>query len=270
MFWLIISFILFTAPLRAQDSTASAETITPTIEPTPAPRLFNQYQKDYLFQYDLYQQAYLKYVDKKKVYTKYGTITTQKEKFAAAIEAIDARNKTIRSYLMALRTLLEDYKTADSTATERNQIEIQKWEEWYNEQLLVVPAINNETDLRKWVETFKINFPLTQAVIYTALVQHEINLRSQTLTKLQNLAEDIKNNPQIRPESSQWVSSLAVKSDLINTSLNSALNHTRRKQSQNKFANFYPDAKLELDKSKNYLQQISTDLKLIVIKFIQK
>jgi hypothetical protein len=268
--WLLILFLLFTSPLHAQDASPSTSEVTPTVLPTPTPRLFDQYQKDYLFQYDLYQQAYLKYVDKKKVYTKYGTITTQKEKFAAAIEAIDVRNKAIKSYLMALRELLDDYTQADLTTTSKNQIELEKWESWYNEQLFVVPAINNEDDLRKWVETFKINFPLTQQVIYTALIQHESNLRKLGLNQLQDIAQDIQSSANIRPESQQWVSSLAVKSDLVNTSLANAYNLTKKKQNQAKFSNFYPDAKLELSKSAGYLREISGDLKLIIIKFIQK
>lgn len=279
---LLVAFLFNPSVSIAQDSTVSASpsatsvtseltatpsaTTTPAI-PTPTPRLFDQYRKDYLFQYDQYQQDYLVYVDKKRVYTKYGTITTQKEKFSAAINAINSRNKAFKSYLLALRVLLDDYKPANPTQTEKNQIDLNKWESWFAEQITVVPAINNDDDLKKWTEDFKEKYITIQTVIYTSLIQHEINLRQLTLDELQTIATDIRNNPAIRPESQQWISSLTVKSDLITTSFNAALNFTRKNQSQTKFSNFYPDARLELNKSNNYLREISADLKLIVTKF---
>ncbi|MFA5895100.1 MAG: hypothetical protein WC851_04965 [Candidatus Shapirobacteria bacterium] len=282
--WFLLFLLILSgsSPIVAQESTISASpsanivtpeitatasaTATP-IPPTPTPRLFDQYKNDYLFQYDQYQQDYLVYVDKKRVYTKYGTITTQKEKFSAAISAINSRNKAFKSYLLALRVLLDDYKSANPTQTEKNQIDLGKWEAWFTEQITVVPAINNDDDLKKWTEDFKEKYIVIQGVIYTSLVQHEINLRQLTLDKLQEIATDIRNNPSIRPESQQWISSLTVKSDLISTSFNSALTFTRKNQSQTKFSNFYPDSKLELNKSNNYLREISADLKLIVTKF---
>ncbi|MFZ2153176.1 MAG: hypothetical protein WAV41_03920 [Microgenomates group bacterium] len=255
MFLLLLAiFITFSANTFAQEA-------------TPTPRLFDQYQKDYLFQYDQYQKDYLVYVDKKRVYTKYGSITTQKDKFNAAVTAINSRNRTYKAYLLALRVMLDEYKSADNTQTERNQIDLSKWEDWFNEQLTVVPSINNDSDLTKWINDFKDKYISIQQVIYSALVQHEINLRQLTLNQIQSLANDIKNNPQIKPESQQWISSLTVKSDLVSTSFTNAQNFTKKSQSQSRFSNFYPDALSELSKSNNYLREISADLKLTVTKF---
>lgn len=272
--WFVALLILLCPPAFAQDSSPSAATTSASPEatatiapPTPTPRLFDQYQRDYLFQYDQYQQDYLTYVDKKRVYTKYGTITTQKEKFTSAINAINSRNKAFKSYLLALRVLLDDHKSANPTQTEKNQIDLKKWEDWFNEQITVVPSINNDDDLKKWTEDFKEKYIVIQQVIYTSLVQHEINLRQLTLNQLQSIADDIKNNPQIRPESQQWLSSLTVKSDLVATSFSNALTFTRKNQSQTKFSNFYPDARVELNKANNYLREISSDLKLTITKF---
>jgi hypothetical protein len=130
---------------------------------------------------------------------------------------------------LALRVLLNDYKSANPTQTEKNQIDLSKWESWFTEQTTVVPVINNDDDLRKWSEDFKEKYITIQQVIYTSLIQHEINLRQMTLDQLQSVATDIKNNPNIRPESQQWVSSLTVKSDLVTTSFTNALNYTKKK-----------------------------------------
>lgn len=270
--WLLFILLFLVEPIYAQDASPSA-IVDPSVSlgPTtmPAIRLFDQYQRDYLFQYDIYQRAYLNYVDKVKVYTKYGTITTQKDKFNAAINAINARNKAFKSYFLALRVFLDDYKTSNPTITEKNQIDLRKWETWFDEQLIVVPLINNDDDLKKWINDFKDKYPEVQQTIYTALVQHEINLRQQSLNTLQDIAANIKNNPNIKPESEQWISNLAVKSDLVSTGFGNAINLTQRNQNQNKFSNFYPDAKIELTKTNNYIGEISADLKLIIIQFLK-
>ena len=272
--WFLILFLLFTRPVLAQDATASTSpsittpTTVPTIvPPTPTPYLFNQYNQDYLYQYGLYQQAYLDYVNKKQVYTKYGTITTRKDKFTATINALSARNLALRSYLIALRTLLNDYQITNPTATQKVQIDLSKWESWTNEQTTVIPALNNDSDVTRWATDFKNQYPLIQKSIYTALVQHEANLRQTTLNQIQSIADSIKSNSKIQPESQQWISTLAVKSDLVNTSINNSINFTQRSQNQGRFSNFYPDSRLELSKANNYLIEIIGDLKLIVTKF---
>jgi hypothetical protein len=273
--WLLLAILLFAHPAIAQDASPSATpsiiiSPEPTVPPaTPTPRLFDQYQRDYLFQYDIYQQAYLTYIEKAKVYTKYGTITTQKDKFNAAISAINARNKAFKSYFLALRVLLDDYKDSDPTTTQKNQIDLQKWEDWFNEQLSVVPSINNDADLKKWVDGFKEKYIDIQQAEYTALTQHEINLRQRTLNSLQDIANDIRNNPNIQPESEQWVNTLTVKSDLVTTGLNTAIGMAKKSQNQQKFSNFYPSAKIEISKANDYLVEISADLKLIITKFLK-
>ena len=282
MWILILLLLLSTRPAFAQDASNSAQT-PPTASasatatatpvppsPTPTPRLFLQYQSDYLYQYDLYQQSYLKYTEKKQVYTKYGTITTQKDKFDASVDAINARNRALRSYLIALRVYLDDYKSANPTETEKAQIELSKWEAWFDEQITVVSAIGNQDDLTKWVATFKTNYITVQQAIATALVRQEANIRQTTLDQLQATANDIKANPDIKPESQEWISTLAVKSDLVSTSINDALKFTTKTQNQNKFSDFYPDSKIALGKANDYLKEITTDLKLIVNKFYKK
>ena len=256
--WILFVLFFLANPVGAQEVVA-----------TPTPRLFDQYQRDYLFQYDIYQQAYLNYIDKKKVYTKYGTITTQKDKFNASISAINARNKTFKAYFLALRTMLDEYKTSSPTSTEKNQIELSKWEAWFNEQLTIIPSINNEDDLKKWVADFKEKYTNIQRAIYGALVQQETNLRQQSLNSIQSIATDIRNNQNIRPESEQWISSLTVKSDLVSTGLKSALDMAQKNQTLTWFTDFYPDARIEMSKSNNYLMEISADLKLIVTKFLK-
>ena len=251
--WLFILLFLFVNPVLAQSS----------------PSLFDQYQKDYLYQYDLYQRAYQNYTDKKQVFTQYGTITAQNDKFQAAIAAINARDSAYKSYLMALRVSLDSYKDANPDATTNVQTNLSNWETWFSDQQTLVSAFTNDSDLAPWTVEFKNNLIQIQQTISTALVQNVVNLRQQTLNLIQQLAIDIKNNPKIKPESQQWLDSITAKSNLVSTNINQAMALTQKKQLSGRFSDFYPEAKTKLNLSRQYLIEITRDLKLIVTKFYQ-
>jgi hypothetical protein len=260
MWFLPLLFLFFTNPIHAQDATNLAVPIT---------TLFTQYKADYLYQYNLYQQAYSDYSDKKQINAKYGTAATQNDEFLAAISTINARNQMFKSYLMALRVSLEDYKSADPTSTQTIQTDLSNWENWFDQQSTVVSAINNTHDLQAWVKVFQSKYNQIQLSIYTALVQNEVNLRQLTLNQVQSLAVDIQNSPQVKPDSQQWLQSLSDKTKLVSTNLNAALALTKKTQLSDRFSNFYPNAQSNLSLSQKYLTAISGDLKSVISNFYQ-
>jgi len=279
---LLIFLLPLTQPVFAQDVSITPETATasptlsvtntPTPLPTPTPdpniALFQQYQKDFLFQRDLYQSSYLDYTQKKQVHTKYGTITTQKDKIDATKKVLIDRNNMMRAYTIALRTKLNINKSINSTDTEKDQIELSKWESWFDEQNSVIPALNNESDISKWSQSFSNKLISIQQFWYTALVQNETNLRQITLSNIKNLASEIQSSLQTsNPEVQQWLTSLPIKSDLVDTSLTNAANKTLVKQDLTRFNNFYPSAKTELSKANSYLLEMDNNLKSIITKF---
>jgi hypothetical protein len=277
MFWfLVLLFSLSLKPAFAQDSSVSATPATPTatIIPTPTPNpaiaLFAQYQNDYNYQRDLYQKAYLEYLNKKNIYTKYGTITTQQEKFDATKKALSARNNTLRAYLIALRVDLDKYKTVNSTETEKLQIELSKLESWCLEQNLIIDSLNNEDDVKKWIEgQFVPNFITIQQVAKTALVLHENNQILTILNNLKNLSSDIKSATQNNPTVQSLLSSMPIKYDLVTTSTKNAYDLTQTKQYPGSpFNDFYPNSKKEITKAQGYLVEIQNSLKSIVNKYL--
>jgi len=140
--WFLLFLFLLAVPAKAQDSTPSAQ-------------LFNQYQSDYLYQYNLYGQAYADYSDKKQIFAKYGTVTTQNDAFLAAVTAINARSRVFESYLMALRVILDNYRDANPVQTAADQAQLSSWESWFSDQITVVSAITNTHDLQIWIKTFQ-------------------------------------------------------------------------------------------------------------------
>lgn len=251
--WFLILLFLLAKPIKADDSSS----------------LFTKYQQDYLYQYDLYQQSYADYTGKKQIFAKYGTITTQNEAFLAAKQAIIARNQVLKTYLVALRVMLNDYKTSDFTQTENIQTELTNWESWLDQQLPIITAFNNTKDLQTWVKVFQSKYIQIQRSIYTSLIQNEVNLRGLTLNQIQSLFQNIQNNPHIKPDSQQWIQSYSDKSNLASSAINNALLLTKKNQPTDRFLNFYPNAQTNLDQSRKYLTEITSDLKLIIIKFYQ-
>jgi hypothetical protein len=255
--WLLpILFFLFISPIQAQDSTSSAQ-------------LFTQYQADYLYQYNQYQQTYTDYLDKKQIYTKYGTVTTQNDQFHAAVTAIIARNRVFKSYLMALRVMLNNNKTANSSITEADQIALDNWENWFDQQTGIVSGFKGTADLQPWAKDFKVKYNQIQQTVYTALVQNEINLRLSTLNLIRSLADDMRNDPNLKPDSQQWTQSLTNQIDQVNTSINTAVTLTKKVQLSDRFSNFYPGAQTNLAQAKRYLTNISGNLKLTITKYYQ-
>lgn len=270
MFWLILFCLFLPSTALAQDATASAALpATALATAGPTPNLLLQYQNDYLYQRDLYQQAYLTYINKRQVHTKYQSLTTQKEKLEATKNALLSRNNLLRAYLLALRVSLDDYKSQDPTETEKHQIEISKWETYFDEQNSIVSALNNEDDINRWAAEFKNKYISIQQTIYSALIRHELNQKNSVIADIERLAATIQSSPSLKPEGQNWFSNLPIKIDLVKTALNEALKQSQRPQNQNNFINFYPGARVELNKATGYLTEINDNLKSIVIKFWQ-
>lgn len=255
LYFLLIFFFSFTSQTHAQ-------------EVTPATNLYETYKNDYLYQQKIYQETYLDYSKKKQIHTQYGTLITQKDKSEATTKVLIARNTMLKAYLMSLRVKLNQYEAQNPTETETRQIELSKLEEWLDEQNTIVSSINNESDISQFAETFRGKYVTIQQQIYSSLVRDRVNQQTLILRNIIKLANDIKNSPKVKPESQQWFSSLPVISDLVTTSLDSAVKKTKKEQySTTSFQDFYPEAKVDLNKANNYLIEMVSNLKSIVIKF---
>lgn len=262
----------FISPIETPTLTPSPTLIpTPTQAPTPTPNpnisLFAQYSQDYKNQLFIYQQDYLSYSEKINVHTQYGTITTLQDKIDASKKVLISRNNLLRLYLTALRVKLKIYQDQDPTTSQSIGIEINKWEDWLNEQNSVVASLNNMDDIKSFSTSFNSRYIYIQQALYTGLVQDEINLRLHTLSLIKNLKEDIRNNDQIKPESQEWLSSITVKADLVSSNLREAYQLTQVDLNSNQFNDFYPSAKNKLGKANTYLLEMRNNLQSIVTKF---
>ena len=258
MWLLLLLTLLLPKASFAQD--ASNSSTQPTVIPTPTTNpvfaLFEKYKTDQKYTQDLYQAAFLEYTQKKETHTKYGTLTTLQDKIDATKKALLARNNTLRAYLTALRTDLDKYKSSDPTNTQKYQIELNKLEDWLNEQNSIVSALNNDEDIKNWSTNFNKKYISIQQIVYTSLTIHQINHRLEVLNRIKDLSNSIGKQPD----------NFIIKSDLVTSSLTTAYTNTQIKQITTRFNDFYPSVKKELSKANGYLQNLLDDLKAVVIK----
>lgn len=257
--------IVSLAPTDTPAPTPTPTPIFPTPTIHPGRDLYSQYKTDYLFLRDNYQRDYLTYIDKSRIYTKYGTVISQKEKLDAAQTALISRNKMFGAYLQTIRTQLDIYQHSAPTDTEALKIDLARYESWFNEQTQILLSINNVTDMDTWAKEFRPKYISIQTLVYNSLIRIEINSMLEALSQIKILADTI------RPHTTNqgWVSTLEVKTDLVRQSLNNALETGKVKQNQNRFSDFYPDAQKQLTKARDYLSDINNDLKIVVIKYYQ-
>jgi len=281
MFSLLIGLVLAQEIIATPSAEITASpspipTSIPTVTPAPTPTtnpniaLFADYSREYNRQLFIYQQDYLDYSNKINVHTQYNTITTLNDKIEATKKVLITRNHLLRTYLTALRVKLQINQDQDFTTSQSIAIEINKWEDWLNEQNSIAISVNNLNDIRTFANNFKNKYPSIQQVIYTGLVQNEINLRLHTLGLIKQLQTDIGHHPDIQSETKEWLSSITVKSDLVTAALQDAYNLTQKSQSMAEFTNFYPKSKEKLNQANTYLLEIYHNLQSIITKFLLK
>lgn len=231
--WFLLFFLLFSNPVLAQDSTD----------------LYTQYRTDYFFQRDNYQKDYLDYLNKKDTYAQFGTVTAEKDKITATKNTFLSQNLMLKAYLMALRTTLGD--------SPENQQKLQQYENWLDTQNQLVSNLNSTPGLQTWAHTFRVQFVSIQKELFTGLVQGQINRRQRTLENIKKLAEKAK---------IEWSSNYLNKESMVSENFRLALKETQRNQREDRFSEFYPEAKNYLNQADTQIKSMISDLKSTIIK----
>ncbi len=274
LFVLTFLQLVFGHPVFAQTPATSAATVilpsvTPMPTPNPAIALYNQYKNDYLFNRDQYAQSYLDYTQKKQIYTKYNTVTTQNDKIDATKQALITRNNTLKTYLRALRVKLDIYKTSDPTNTNKLQIELSKLENYFDEQNSIITTLNNDADIQNNATDFHIQYIHVQQIEAASLVQSEYNLRLSTLNELKSYITQLQTDSTLTTEGKQSLSNEIIKADNALTNLNNAQDIVNQNMgpSTYQFSDFYPDAKAKLVTANQYEIDIINDLQNILVRY---
>lgn len=233
-------FLFLVKPVLAQNSTD----------------LYTQYRTDYLYQRDQYQQNYTDYLNKKNVYLQYGTTSAEKDKITSTKAVFLSRNSLLKNYLMALRVAL-DQNSSYSTNTVDIQTNLKNLETWLEIQNQLIPNLNSSVEISDWAKTFKTKNVSVQTMIYTAIIQYQINLRLATLDNIKKLADTAQID---------WTDTYNTQADQIKTLFPMAFALTQQSQREDEYSDFYPEAKEYLDQSDTKLKSLISDLKSYLIK----
>jgi hypothetical protein len=230
--------------------------------------LISQYQADYQYQLDQYQKQYQDYLEKKQVNQKYNTLNTEKDLVTSTKTALASRNQLILNYIRYLRVKIDSFKSMGPQSTQTIQNQLSQQETWLESQKLAINQLSDLSQIQTWVKNFKIQYVQIQKSMYSALIQHDINLQLQIIEYLNQLTQIIKNDSLLIQETNQWFISFPQQFEISKKHLQTAGSFYQKNQTGNRFQNFYPESKKELDRSKTILSNLSSDLKQIITKFL--
>ena len=230
--------------------------------------LISQYQNDYQFELDQYQKLYQDYLEKKQVNQKYNTINTEKELIQSTKSALSSRNQLLLNYLRYLRVKIDSFKIMEPQSTQTIQNQLSQQETWLESQKLAINQLSDLPQIQTWAKNFKTQYVQIQKSMYSALIQHDVNLQLQIIEYLKDLTDVIKNDSIALQESNQWFISFPQQFEISQNYLQTAGTYYQKNQTGNRFQNFYPESKKELERSRTILKNLNSDLKSIITKFL--
>ena len=229
--WFLL-FLLLPTQVLAQDSND----------------LLDKYRTDYFYQRDIYQQNYQQYLNKKHAFDQYRTTTSLQDKIDATKSTLLSQNIMLRSYLMALRTTLNDTPALqDSLLTHEN---------WLLSQNTTLNNLTTDADFKIWASDFQKKYIPIQVDIYKSLIQQQINHRQKILLKLKDIA--FRGNI-------DWDKNFLKKEQDFIDANTEALSWSQSHQFEDRFSPFYEDAQKNLTDADHVLKSITLDLKSILI-----
>ena len=148
------------------------------------------------------------------------------------------------------------------------QSQLTQQETWLESQKLAINQLSDLPQIQTWAKNFKTQYVQIQRSMYSALIQHDINLQLQTIAYLKDLTDIVKNDSLDLQETNQWFISFPQQFEISQNYLQTASTFYQKTQTGNRFQNFYPDSKKELDRSRTILKNLNSDLKSIITKFL--
>jgi len=146
---------------------------------------FNRASSDYLYNFDLYRQAHQEYISARDSFLQYKTLTSKTNAFQKTLKMTQARDETVRTYLIVLRMKLEE--TLGLSLSEKNVFSLRldneaTWFSNHKEELSSAGSLEDLVELaHKAEERYQQQ---TEVLIYQTL--HKI-----LVGKENNLAEKI-------------------------------------------------------------------------------
>lgn len=227
-------------------------------------------QKDYVYQYSQYRNAYDSYQVTKSAYLTYRTLTAQNEATNQMRQVLQIRNNVISSYynLLQEKLNLADNLTlqAKSTFSDIKKSEIS----WLNDYQKRLDAPSSTEDLNGVAGDFESRFPQmdleTKQTIGTILLTKELNLKNKVVAIIADFDSQLTRIRQDGEDTSIWDRYLLItknKLDLHEKKYSEAKTIFYPLESRASNINIF-SGQQRLTEANQYLREIMTNLLEIV------
>jgi len=270
----ITTFLLFPLILFCLSSFAFSQESTPSGVFNPPSFDYSKAYQDYIYNLNLYRQAYQKFVLAKNEYLSYKTLTSETKALETTKEMLETRSQAIIVYLTALKMRLSETTGVLNYQSNLRFVELMKNIDTFETQKNLFPAAATLKDLLKVSSQFENQYSKTEVLTYNTLFTvvsgKENNLRDQIqfqITKLeQKLAQMSKEGLKDTLRAERWLLEAKNKITLSQQKQDEANKNLSKLTPQQKDKNkVFAESQLMLEESNQYLKEAISNLKELVI-----
>lgn len=270
----ITTFLLFPLILLCFSSLVFSQESTPSGGFKPPSFDYSKAYQDYIYNLNLYRQAYQKFVLAKNEYLSYKTLTSETNALETTKEMLEARSQAIIVYLTALKMRLSETTGVLNYQSNLRFVELMKNIDTFETQKNLFPAAATLKDLLKVSSQFENQYSKTEVLTYNTLFTvvsgKENNLRDQIqfqITKLeQKLAQMSKEGLKDTLRAERWLLEAKNKITLSQQKQDEANKNLSKLTPQQKDKNkVFAESQLMLEESNQYLKEAISNLKELVI-----
>lgn len=127
---------------------------------------FTKAYDDYLFNFNQYQKAHQEYVAAKSAYLTYQTLTAKTEAFDKTLALLQWRDKTVETYLTALRLRLAEATGVTDYEETVLYLKLDNEIGWYQNHYSILPSGGSPEDLFKTSEEAEDQFSATEILAF--------------------------------------------------------------------------------------------------------
>jgi hypothetical protein len=254
----LIIFVIFLLPLsvRAEDFD------------------FNRAFSDYLYSFDLYLQVYQEYISARDSFLQYKTLTSKTNAFQKTLRMAQARDETVRTYLIALRMKLEE--TPGVSLSEKNVFSLRLDNEvaWFlnhKEELSSAGSLEDLIELAHRAEEKyqKETEVLIYQTLHKILVGKENNLAekiNKQITALKEKLREIKEKGEDVSLQERWLLETEKRLRRFEEKISDSVKKMEELEKSifRDKGQTYREAQLSLEEAHQYLKEANRYLKEII------
>jgi len=155
---------------------------------------FNRAFSDYLYNFDLYRQSYQEYIFAKESFLQYKTLTSKTNAFQKTLKMAQARDETIRTYLIALRMKLKEVEGLFSAEQNLFNLKLENEANWYLAHRDELSSAGSLEDLLELTDRAEERYRKeTEVLIYQTLYKILVGKENNSLEKINAQIVSLKN-----------------------------------------------------------------------------